>query len=316
MKPLIALNEKINAAKHIIDNLNTAGDYEKYGFNENHCDAAIIRGIFDTLKAGGEVNIACINIKNFFDRFGIETEERGQNNFIIKPKIKGVQTFECEPWYADLCLLLDEGYCVSKKEYKHSIFKACKKLEVQISYRNYFGRDYFVICGEFEHYNLKRHDCLAYCLENTKSELTKYSQDCGWETPRPGFFKEWSAAAFRYERLRQMLDEIYRYHSGFDKIMKVYVGTIGGYGSRLTKTENPHPFITHVNFDVDFTSNTYSGLNDSIILDIDHDLGIEWFINGYHDVERHRRYDEGKDTTLRAYVDSINVIRRLEWIEP
>jgi len=41
---------------------------------------------------------------------------------------------------------------------------------------------------------------------------------------------------------------------------------------------------------------------------------ISWFVSGYHDKERHRRYDMGKDTTLRAYVDSINVIRRLEWV--
>jgi len=184
----------------------------------------------------------------------------------------------------------------------------CKVLDV--------ARYYFVVCGEYDHYALKRYDCLSYFLEKAEEELTECSEGYTWKAPKSGLFKEWAAAAFRYERLRQMLDESYRHRDGFDGITKVYVGKIGGYGLGVTKTENPHQYITHVNFNVEYTSNTYSGLDDTVILNIDHELGNAWFVNGYHDIERHKRYDEGKDTTLRAYVDRINVIRQLEWVEP
>jgi len=257
MKPMAALNEKINAARFVLDNLNTTEDFVRNGLNENRSEKQGIRYLIDDLRNGEETHTACVNIKNFFDRFGIETEERSHNRFFIKPKIKGVQAFENEPWYAELCLLIDEGYCVSKKEYKYLIFDACEKLSLTVSFRQYFGSDYFVICGEYDHYTLKRYDCLAYFFEKAKSELTEYSQDCTWKAPKPGFFKEWAAAAFRYERLRQMLDEIYHHHHDFEGIIKIYVGTIGSYGFDVTKTSDPHSFISHVNFNVGFTADAW-----------------------------------------------------------
>lgn len=210
--------------------------------------------------------------------------------------------------------MLENGYCTTKKEYKYPIFEACDKLAVTVSYRIYFGLDYFVICGEY-YCSLNRRDCLAYFLEKAKSDLNEYAQDGTWKTPKPGFLKEWADTAFRYERLRQMLDEIYHHHNDFENIVKIYVGTISSYGFDVTKTENPHPFIKNVHIDVEYTSNMYSGSDDTVILDIDHELGIKWFVNNDYDVERHRRCDEGRDITLRAYVDTINVIRRLEWVE-
>ena len=312
---LVVLEEKLNEARNILDNLKTDEDYFKYGLNINRSEPSGIRGTMDTLIGGEETHTACINMKNFFDRFGVETEEVSHSRYLIKPRIKGVQVYENEPWYADLCLLLESGYCTPAKEYMHSIFEACGKLAVRVGYRYFFERDYIVICGEFDRYALKRYDCLAYFLEKARNELTEYSQNCSWKSPKPGMLKEWSAAAFRYERLRQMMNEIYHHHKDFEKIVKVYVGKIGGYGFDVTKTDDPHTFISHINFNPEFTSNSYSGLDDTVILNIDHALGIEWFVKHYYDEERHRRYDEGKSTTLRAYVDSINYIKRLEWVE-
>jgi len=312
---LLVLHEKLNAAETALNSINTTEDYIKHGLNTNRSEKMGIRYLIKELRNGEETHTACVNMRNFLDRHGIATEERSHNHFIIKPHLKGVHAYKNETWYSDLCLLLENGYCITEKEFKYPIFDACRKLSVWVSYKNYFGLDYIVTCKEYDYLSLKRRDCLEYFLEKAKDDLNECAQDSTWKTPKPGLFKEWADAAFRYERLRQMIDETYHRHSDFEKVIKIYVGTIGGYAIGTTRTEKPHPYIKHIDFHVEYTSNMWSSGEDRVILNIEHELGIEWFVNGYHDIERHKRYDEGKDTTLRAYVDNINVIRRLEWVE-
>ncbi|MCL2047384.1 MAG: hypothetical protein FWG87_01540 [Defluviitaleaceae bacterium] len=310
------LQEKLNAAEEALNGIETTEDYIKHGLNTNRSEKQGIRLIIGLLRKGEETHTVCVNIRNFFESFGIATEEdTGNRRFIIKPRHKDIQIYENEPWYADLHRLLENGYCRTKYEYKNSIFSVCGKLSITISYRRYFGCDYIIRCGERDRYSLKRYNCLAYFLEKAKKELNEYSENIRWDSPKAGFLKEWADAAFRYERLRQMMDEIYHHHNDFENIVKIYVGTIGSYCSRITKTENPHRYISNISFCVEYTSNAYSGLEDQIILQIDHQLGIDWFIGSYYNTEWHSRYEEGKNTTLRAYVDSLNVIRRLEWVE-
>ena len=190
------------------------------------------------------------------------------------------QAYENKPWYPELCHLLEHGYCVlSDKLHKYPIFDACSKLSYRVSYRNYFGQGYVVSCGEFDRYALKRQEVLTYFLEKAKDELSACATDWTWKSPKPGMLKEWADAAFRYERLRQMIDEIHHRHRDFKDTVKIYVGTIAGWGTSMTKTKDPHPYITQVNFNVEYTSNTFSGLDDEVALRIDHDIGIEWFIN-------------------------------------
>jgi len=313
--PLFSLHEKLNTAEKILERINTTEDCNKYGLTINYSEALDIKSIISILRNGEDAHTVCVNIKNFFELFKIDIVESNNRCYIIKPNLKSAHKFENEPWYADLCLLLESGYCTPAKEHLDPIANACCELSFRVSYRNYFGLDYIVSCAEYDHCSLKRYDCLAYFLEKAKSELTELSQDCTWKAPKPGVLKEWSDAAFRYERLHQMLDEIYHYHRDFENIVKVYIGTISGYESGVTKTENAYTYINHVDFAVAFTESSYSSLKDNIILNIDHKLGIEWLVNPYYDEERHRRYDEGESTLLRAYVDRINVIRRLEWVE-
>ena len=312
---MFILHEKLDAAEAALNSLETTEDYIKYGLNTNRSEPMGIRLLIRDLKNGEETYTACRNMSNFFDRFGVATEKRGNGHYAIKPQLKDIQAFENEPWYADLCSLIENGYCITKKEYKYPIFDASDKLSFRVSYRSYFGLDYIVSCGEYDWCSLKRRECLSYFLKKAEDDLNQCAQDYTWKTPKPGMLKEWADAAFRYERLRQMIDEVYHRHNDFENIIKIYVGSITGWRTGITKTKDPHPYIDHVHFGVEYTGNRYSGGDDTIILEIDHNLGIEWFINSYYDAERHRRYDEGKDTTLRIYVDNINVIRRLEWVE-
>jgi len=312
---MFVLHEKLNAALDALNNIETTDDYIMYGLNTNRSEKQGIRNLIEIIGGGKETHTACVNMKNFLDHFGIATEERSHNHFIIKPQLKGVQAYENEIWYANLCLLLENGYCMTKKVFKQPLLDACSKLSVRVSYRSYFELDYIVTCNQYDNVSLQRRECLTYLLETIKNDLNKYAQDYTWKTPKPGLIKEWADAAFRYERLHQMIDETYHRHRDFNRPIKIYVGSFSGYRFGVTGTENPHSYIKYVSFNVEYTSNSYSGLEDDVILNIDHNLGIKWLVNSYYGVECHRRYEEGKCTTLRAYVDSINVIRRLEWVE-
>jgi hypothetical protein len=103
-----------------------------------------------------------------------------------------------------------------ESEHIDPIMEACRKLKFTAGYRNFFGRHYIIACKETDKYLLKRQDCLLYFLNIAETELREYSENHRWDAPKPGFLSEWAAAAFRYERVKQMLDEIHRYHDGFD----------------------------------------------------------------------------------------------------
>jgi len=312
---MVGLHKRLDSAKASLDTLRINEDYAKHGLDDR-TEELDVRGIIGGLVVGEKIETDRANIRNFFDRFGVVTEELEPGNYLIKPFLKGVGAYKDEPWHVDLCVLLLHGCCImTEKSYKRPIFNACADLSLTAGYRRYFGRDYIVLCGVYDNYSLTRYECLTYFLETAKRDLDKFAIESTWDSPKKGLLKEWADAAFRYERLCQMIDEIYHHHNDFDNIIKEYVGTIGGHGVSMANTENPHGYITHINFNIEYTADAYSGLEDTVILNIDHALGIEWFVKGYYDEERHRRYDEGKDTTLRAYVDRINVIRRLEWVE-
>jgi hypothetical protein len=233
----------------------------------------------------------------------------------ITENLNNVQVHKDEPWFSDLCQLLEKGYCTPEKAHIYAIHEACGKIGFTTGYRNFFGRHYIIHCNEMDRYLLKRQGCLLYFLEQTKAELKEYSDNHSWDAPKLGFLKEWEAAAFRFERVKQMIDEIPAHHTGFEDIVKVYVGTMSGYSCRMTHTSDPRPYIDRIDFSVRFTNNMYSGLEDKLAFRVDDNISTNWLISGLYDEEYHKRYDEGKGTDLRAYVDTINVIRKFEWVE-
>lgn len=243
------------------------------------------------------------------------TEQENQEHRATMESTPVAQMYKDYPWFSDLCQLLEKGYCTPQKDNIHFIFEACSKLTFTASYRNYFGCDYIISCREYDKYSLKRLYCLLHFFEVAKTELKEYSESWDWKVPKPGFLKEWADAAFRYERVQQMIGEIHHRHNDFEDTVKIYIGTINGWSVGMTRTDEPHQYVKRVEFGVSYTGNSYSSLDDSVVLHVAHDVGISWLIDGYYDVERHKRYDEGKSTILRAYVDSINYIKKFEWIE-
>ena len=49
--------------------------------------------------------------------------------------------------------------------------------------------------------------------------------------------------------------------------------------------------------------------------EIDHNLGIDFFLSGKYDEERHKKYDEGLSSKIVLTVDSHNRIIEIEWFD-
>lgn len=122
------LLEKLSAAEAAIDSIETTDDYIVLGLEPNHSKTSEIKGIIGLLRGDEEACIVCEKTKNFFDRFGIETEESNNRCYYVRPRHKGTQPYKNEPWYADLYFLLENGYCTPKKEFLYPIFEACGEL--------------------------------------------------------------------------------------------------------------------------------------------------------------------------------------------
>ena len=165
---------------------------------------------------------------------------------------------------------------------------------------------------------MNRKTILREVKEMQEHNLSCYSRNYLCDAPKEGYEAEWQAAKEKLQLVTRMLDElphrIYDRDSNTTDTFRVFFGEICGYGTGTTHTEDPHPYITRVDFSVDDGDNGYS---DDIrhLFEIDHQLGIDWFISGMYDKVRHERYGESKGDAVRIIVDNINVIRKIEWVE-
>lgn len=135
----------------------------------------------------------------------------------------------------------------------------------------------------------------------------------------------------KHQLIQQMLDELPHYvwpepslpdyfSENRRRYYQVYLGSPSGWSGDMTHTEEPHPYIKWVNFEVENSEqNEWRELGSDmrLMLEIEHYLGIEWFVNGKYDDERHKRYDLGLSTVMRATVDSsLHMIIGLQWADP
>jgi len=132
----------------------------------------------------------------------------------------------------------------------------------------------------------------------------------------------------KQELIKQMIDELPHYvwpepvrpsyfSSDLRRYYRIYLGWPSGWSGGMTRTEDPHPYIKSITLNIENSEpNEWSGYGSEIrlLLEIDHELGIEWFVSGKYDTERHKRYDLGLSTVMRVTVDSTqNLIADLRW---
>lgn len=131
--------------------------------------------------------------------------------------------------------------------------------------------------------------------------------------------------------IKQMLDELPHYiwpepslpsyfSSDRRRYYQIFLGSPSSWSGDMTHTEDPHPYIKWVVFEVENSERDEwrePGSDMRLMLEIEHYLGIEWFVNGKYDKERHKRYDLGLSTVMRATVDpSLHMIIGLQWADP
>jgi hypothetical protein len=165
---------------------------------------------------------------------------------------------------------------------------------------------------------MNRETILREVKEMQEHNLSCYSKNYLCEKPKDGYEEKWQEAKERLQLITRMLDElphlVYDQEKDTSNTVRVFCGSVDGYAIGTTHTEDPHPYITKIDFSVDDGDNRYS---DDIryLFEIDHQLGIDWFISGWYDKERHLRYGESKGHTVKITVDIINFIRKIEWVE-
>ena len=151
------------------------------------------------------------------------------------------------------------------------------------------------------------------------NNVLSYSANYAMTEPKDGMREEWEQAMVKAKIIDQMLDELPG-HSQIDKISnsrryyRKYIGYISGWSCSATRTENPHPYIELVDFKVyDPGSSVFDA--DTRLFHINHELGVGYIHSGQYDIDRHERYDDGKDSMVQITVDSLNYIQEMRWAD-
>ena len=157
---------------------------------------------------------------------------------------------------------------------------------------------------------INRRSLIQQAHEMALHNLHCYSKDHLNKEPKADCLQEWKDAKRSAMIWQQMLDELGSYAPISDSLEKyhIFVGSIGS--TSTTKNIENQPIIDTV--EVDISHNSYDYEDRRIF-----HCGWECqsFLLDDYDIERHSRYDEGKGHTVRLYVDNINYIRKIEWVD-
>ena len=135
--------------------------------------------------------------------------------------------------------------------------------------------------------------------------------------PKEGMRDDWEAALAKAKIIDRMLAELPG-HVQYDEVSKSqryyrkYVGDISSWGTDVTRTSDPHPYVSTVELSLEGYGISDA---DTRIFHINHQLGIDYFLSGKYDIDRHERYDEGKYSTVEITVDSLGYIQEIRWAD-
>ncbi len=157
---------------------------------------------------------------------------------------------------------------------------------------------------------INRHTILSEALEMARHNIQCYSKDYLDKEPKEDHIQQWKDAKRTAMILKQMLDEFGSYVdiAGEYEKYHVFIGSIGS--TSTTKNIENQPIIDTVEIDISHNSYDYE---DRRIFHCGSEC--QSFLLDDYDIERHRRYDEGKGHTVKLYVDKINYIRKIEWVD-
>lgn len=162
---------------------------------------------------------------------------------------------------------------------------------------------------------ISRYEVLSKALEMAQHNMNAYGTSWG-EKPKEGYEAEWQQAKEEAEVLRGMMDEISCYCRQTEERAHLYVGTVNGYSVKPTWDKKGR-FVDEVEIETMHpAASQYSG-GQRHTFKMEKAVAEEWILgkDSKLDVERHRRYDEGKSHFLRIWVNNIGYIFRMEWVD-
>jgi hypothetical protein len=171
--------------------------------------------------------------------------------------------------------------------------------------------------GETKMQHINKRSVLEEMKEMAWHNVLCYSGNYAMTEPKDGMREDWEKAVAKAKIIDCMLDEL-PIHIQYDEVMKTrryfrkYVGHIGAWSVSTTKTENPHPYVSKLEFDLEGFGVSDA---DNRILHINHQLGIDFLLSGQYDIDRHERYDEGKTAKLQIMVDNLGYIQEMRWAD-
>lgn len=167
---------------------------------------------------------------------------------------------------------------------------------------------------------MTRYTVLDNALKAAQHNMVAYGKNWG-EEPKEGFEKEWQQAKEEADILKAMRNEIFCRYRGedtdeFNKKARLFVGTIDGWEVHQTYDGKGH-YADKVRISTKTVAEHYSGRGQSFCFSIEKTAQDEWLLGpeAKWEVERHRRYDEGKSHYVRIWVNHINCIFHIEWEE-
>ena len=158
-----------------------------------------------------------------------------------------------------------------------------------------------------------RYEVLKKAMEMAQHNMNAYGTHWG-EEPKEGYEAEWQQAKEEKEILEAMLNELFKYCPEAGQRAHLYIGTINGYQTCPTWDKKGH-YVSEVEIETKHPATSTQSGGQRFTFHMDKDTADEWILGKESrlDVERHQRYDEGKDTNLRIWVNDIGYIFRMEW---
>jgi hypothetical protein len=147
-----------------------------------------------------------------------------------------------------------------------------------------------------------------------------YSNNYAMTEPKEGMRGEWERAIAKAKIIEQMYNEMPVHVHFVDtdtmrRYNRKYIGSISSTSSAMTRTDDPHAYVSLIEFEIDRIHGGGYFDGDRRLFHIEHHLGINYILSGRYDIERHERYDEGKDSTVQITVDSFGTIQAIEWYD-
>lgn len=166
---------------------------------------------------------------------------------------------------------------------------------------------------------MTRYEVLEKAYQMAQHNMAAYGTNWG-ASPKEGMGKEWLQAKEEAGILKAMMDEeccfFWDPETEKREVARMFIGTVDSYSVKKTYDGKAN-YVDEVEISTKTVAQHIKGGGQRFKFGIQKEVADEWLLGTEYklDVERHKRYDEGKSHYLHIWVNSINNIFHMEWEE-